>query len=565
MKRMLKKVLGFLLPPASAPLWVRLLPFLVLGGLTLASLTGGAYAWEYTNSSEFCGTACHTMPPEYTSYLTSPHARVDCVECHIGRDFIATRITRKAGDLKHVFATAFKTYEFPIRAHDLRPARETCERCHFPEKFSDDSLRELKQFAPDSANTPSSLYLVLKTGGGSSRLGLGRGIHWHIENQVYFLPIDPQEQVIPYIQVVESDGATTEYIDIDSEIDLDTIDPSELKEMDCITCHNRITHLVLTPEATVDQLLERGLISLQIPEIRRKAVEVYGSLYGSVELGLNGIAGLAGYYQTYYPDFYAVNSGELEAAIAALQDAYRQSVFPEQNSSWETHPNNLGHKDSPGCFRCHDGKHLNARQEAVRLECNLCHSIPVLAGPADFVASIEISRGPEPASHLNPNWIGLHHAAFDKNCANCHTTGNPGGTDNSSFCANSACHGNVWEYAGLDAPGLREILLAQLPATPPAPTISAGGPLTYTDTIGPLFSLRCGACHGSSDGIQGLDLTSYTGVLKGGASGPAIIPGDPAGSLAIQKMSGEKPHFGQFEAEELNLLSDWIKAGAPEQ
>ena len=139
MKSMLRWLLHFFFPPAGTALWVRVLPYAVLGVLTLFLMVGGAYAWDYTNSPEFCGTACHTMPPEYTAYLTSPHARVDCVDCHIGRGFIATRVTRKAGDLRHVVATLFKTYEFPIRAHELRPAREPCVRCHFPEMYSDDS------------------------------------------------------------------------------------------------------------------------------------------------------------------------------------------------------------------------------------------------------------------------------------------------------------------------------------------------------------------------------------------------------------------------------------------
>jgi nitrate/TMAO reductase-like tetraheme cytochrome c subunit len=182
---MLNWLRRFFLSPAGAPLWLRLLPYGVLGVLTLVFLAGGAYAWEYTNSSEFCGTACHTMPPEYTAYLISPHARVACVECHIGRDFITTRITRKAGDIKHIFATAFETYEYPIRAKGLRPARETCERCHFPEKFSDDSLREIKLFEPDRYNTPTSIYLVLKTGGGSQRVGLGRGFTGILKTRSY--------------------------------------------------------------------------------------------------------------------------------------------------------------------------------------------------------------------------------------------------------------------------------------------------------------------------------------------------------------------------------------------
>jgi nitrate/TMAO reductase-like tetraheme cytochrome c subunit len=125
-------------------MWVRVLPYAVLGVLTLIVLVTGAYAWDYTNSPAFCGTTCHTMPPEYAAYSVSPHARVDCVECHIGKGFIATRITRKAGDINHIIAMTFATYEYPIYATKMRPSRETCELCHFPEKFSDDSFREIK-------------------------------------------------------------------------------------------------------------------------------------------------------------------------------------------------------------------------------------------------------------------------------------------------------------------------------------------------------------------------------------------------------------------------------------
>src|SRR3970282_435149 len=124
----------FFFPPPGSRLWIRLLPYATLGVLTIVVLTASVYVWDYTNSPQFCGTACHTMPPEYTAYLVSPHARIDCVECHIGRGFIATRVTRKAGDVRHIIAQAFKRYEFPIQARDLRPARETCERCHFPAK-----------------------------------------------------------------------------------------------------------------------------------------------------------------------------------------------------------------------------------------------------------------------------------------------------------------------------------------------------------------------------------------------------------------------------------------------
>lgn len=563
MKRLRQRIIRFFFPPAGTPRWLRVLPYAILGVLTLLLLTGAAFAWDYTNSPPFCGETCHTMPPEYTAYLTSPHARVDCVDCHIGKGFIATRITRKAGDAKHIISLAFKDYEFPIRAKDLRPARETCELCHSPEKFSDDSLREIKRYANDVENTPISTFIILKTGGGTKREGLGRGIHWHIENKVFYLATDPEEQEIPYVRVLEDDGTVKEYLDVESGIDPDSIDPAELREMDCITCHNRITHLILTPEETVDQLMGRGLIATDIPEIHRKAIEVYSASYSTTELGINGIAGLRGYYQAYYPDYYAQNSDKIDTAIESLQQAYNDSVYPEQKADWNSHPSNVGHENSPGCFRCHGGQHLTEQGEAIRLECNLCHSIPVVTDPNDFVADLEISRGPEPESHLNTNWITQHREVFNPTCENCHTIGNPGGTDNTSFCSNSACHGSAWKYAGFDAPAVREIIRSQLPPAPTPIPLPSGGPLTYTEAIKPLFDGRCSSCHGTA-AIEGLDLTTYAGAMAGSNNGPVINPGDPEGSLLVQKQTDTMPHFGQLTKEELQLVIDWIEAGAPE-
>ena len=566
MKKIKSALKKFFFPPEGTPLWIRALPYAVLGVLTLVVLLTSAYAWDYTNSPEFCGTACHTMPPEYTAYLTSPHARVDCVDCHIGEGFITTRITRKAGDAKHIIRLAFKDYEFPITAEEMRPARETCEFCHFPEKFSDDSLREIKHFGNDTYNTPSSTYLVMKTGGGTKRVGLGQGIHWHIENPVYYYATDHAETDIPYVQVVADDGSVTEYVDIESGFDPAQVAEEDLKEMDCITCHNRITHLVSPPEEILDQLLDRGIVSPEIPDIRRQAVEIFYRPHETQEIALNAIAGLQNYYEQYYPDFYAENVDLVQGAITALQDAYAQSVYPEQKSNWDSHPNHVGHIYSPGCFRCHDGKHLNDEQEAIRLECNVCHSIPVVAGESDFVAKIEVSRGPEPESHLNSNWISMHRDVFDQTCQNCHTTEDPGGTSNTSFCSNSACHGSVYEYAGFDAPALRAILQEQLPEpAPPLEEIEVpeDEPVTYTNIIGPLLMQRCGSCHGAN-AMVGLDLTSFETTMLGGDNGPVIVPGDPEGSRLIQIQTGDQPHFSQFTPDELEWVIQWIEAGAPE-
>jgi len=253
----------------------------------------------------------------------------------------------------------------------------------------------------------------------------------------------------------------------------------------------------------------------------------------------------------------------VDDAIKVLQQIYNDSVFIDQKVSWDSHPTNVGHIDSPGCFRCHDGKHLNAEQEAIRLECNVCHSIPVVAGTEDFVTNIEISRGLEPESHLNPNWIGLHNQVFDQTCASCHKTDDPGGTSNTSFCSNSACHGSVFTYAGFDAPKLREILKSQLPepvaTQPPAPVV---GTPTYDANIGPLLVLKCGACHGPA-ATAGLNVGTYVDLMKGSKNGAVITSGDSANSLLIEIQRGK--HFVNLSAEELDLVIQWIDAGAPEK
>jgi len=567
MKKLLQVIRTFFLPPEGTSLWLRLAPYIFLGILSIMVLWGGAYAWDYTNSPEFCGQACHTMPPEFTSYLASPHARVDCVDCHIGEGFITERITRKAGDLKHVFASVFKTYEYPIQIKHMRPARETCELCHFPEKFSDDSLREIVQFRNDIDNSSFTTYLILKTGGGSKRTGLGQGIHWHIENPIYFLALDKEEQQIPYIRVERDDGSTVEYFDITSDIDIADIDDADLQEMDCITCHNRITHLVSYPEDTIDQLLQRGLISTDIPEIRDIALKTYNKEYTSLATALASFDLLDYYYEQKYPDYYAENRDNITQAIEELKTSYGNTVYPDQKSDWSSHPDNNGHETSPGCFRCHDGSHLSEEGEAIRLECNLCHAIPVVAEAGDFITEIEISSGPEPQNHLNTNWISLHHLVYDSSCSSCHTTSDPGGTSNSSFCSNSACHGIEWEFAGFDAPALRETILEQLPVPQPT-TIPPEIPqdpqdLSYTDQIREILLSRCGVCHGENPQV-GLSLTSFAGIMAGSENGPVIIPGDPTASLVLSKTAGTGSHFAQFTILERSIIEDWIKAGAVE-
>jgi hypothetical protein len=561
MKKLWERLTTFFFPAPGSPRWMLVLPYAVLGILSLLVIAGGVYGWEYTNSPQFCGTACHTMPPQDTAYKQSPHANVTCEECHIGRASFGDQLMRKSQGLKETYYQVFRLYEYPIRAKALRPARDTCEKCHQPETFSDDSLRVLPRFADDLQNTESKIYLILKTGGGAKRDGLGRGIHWHIVNKVEFYALDELQQEIPYVRVTNDDGTVTEYMDVESAFDKSTLDEAKLITMDCVTCHNRVTHEFAFPEESVNIAMSRGQINPEIPLIRKKAMEALSVQYPSRDRAFAALDDLQGYYQK--TSYYSGHEDQITSAIQTLKDIYDRTVFHDQQIDWKTYPNNLGHMNSPGCFRCHDGRHLDANQEAIRLECNVCHSIPVVAGANDFVTQIEISRGPEPESHRNPNWISLHNAAFGPSCAACHTMDDPGGTSNTSFCSNSACHGNVYTFAGFDAPTLREILKDQLP--PPEPTVvvpaSTDSP-TFETYVGPLFASKCTGCHGDL-ATGGLNMLTYADLMKGSANGPVVVPGDSANSVLFElQRTGE--HFANLTAEELEIIKQWIDAGAPE-
>jgi len=551
---------NFLFPEPGSPRWKFYLPLIVIivGGLSV--FYGGVTAWEYSNSPEFCGTACHTMPPQSTVYLRSPHANVTCEECHIGRTSFFNMVVRKSRGLDEVYAEVFHQYEYPLFAEALRPAVDTCEQCHRPETFQDDSLRKIMHFGNTVDNPATVTHLIMKTGGGSAREGLGKGIHWHVESSVSFYATDELAQDIPYIRVENSDGTYTEYVDVESGFDVSALDEAELQPMDCITCHNRITHNFETPAASVDESMSRGLIDSEIPGIHQQAVDVLSVQYESRDAAMEAIGAVEDYYKR--TDYYPGHGDQIRAAVDELKAIYDRSVFHDQKVDWTTHPNNLGHIDSPGCYRCHDGKHLNELDQAIRLECNVCHSIPVVSDKNDFVTTIELSNGPEPESHLNANWISLHNKSIDSTCSNCHSTDDPGGTSNTSFCSNSACHGNVFTFAGFDAPSLREILKDQIPTlAPELPEPELPQNPTYDNYVSWLFQTNCTECHGSNPSAD-LSYLTYESTMRGGENGPVIIPNDSASSRIVEVQRSE--HFHNFTSAQLDIIIKWIDAGAPE-
>ncbi|MGE5378974.1 MAG: NapC/NirT family cytochrome c, partial [Bacteroidota bacterium] len=135
MKKLKERLAKFFFPGPGSPWWKLILPYAALGLLTLLVIGGGVSGWEYTNSSHFCGTTCHTMPPQYTVYNVSPHANVTCEECHIGRASFFNQLTRKSQGIKETYDQVLGLYKLPIYAEALRPARDTCEKCHQPETF----------------------------------------------------------------------------------------------------------------------------------------------------------------------------------------------------------------------------------------------------------------------------------------------------------------------------------------------------------------------------------------------------------------------------------------------
>jgi len=564
-KTLREKVSHFITPDRTAPRWMRILPYVTLLALGVLLFIVAGAGWEYTNSSQFCGTACHTMPPEYASYQNSPHSRVKCVECHIGRGYIATQFTRKSGDATHLIRYIGADYEVPIYVKNMRPARDACEKCHDPSKFSDDSLREYKHFDTENNNDLYTTYLSFKTGGGTAREGRGKGIHWHIENKVEYIAVDNPSlsQNIPWVRVTYADNGNEDvFVDVEADLPVDFVQTNEslIKTVDCMTCHNRISHVFNTPEEALDDAMARGLISPEIPYIKKNAIALIERQYPSMDEALKAIDGLKPYYAENWPAFYNGNADLVDDAVAELTGLYQDMVFPTMDITWDTHPDNLGHTESAGCFRCHDGKHLNTDNEAIRLECNLCHSIPLTTQPNGAIDPLPVADAFEPESHSDTKWIARHRFEFDGTCEGCHTVENPGGTDDTSFCANSGCHATELTYAGLNAPQIIESLNTldgHLPTYPESP-------LTWKDLVGPILEDRCVACHGAPDGgTAGLRLDTYKRALAGGNFGPAIVPGDPEASLLVKLQQSGHPN--SLAPGQLEWITEWIKQGAPEK
>jgi len=364
--------------PAQRGAALGFVSFLVV--FVVLSMAGSYKAYEYTDSVQFCGLTCHTvMHPEYTAYQLSPHARVGCVECHVGAG-ATWYVKSKLSGTRQVFAAVLRTYPRPIPTpvHNLRPAPETCEQCHWPKKFYGAQLKVFTHYASDERNTPRQIQMLIRTGGGDPATGAPEGIHWHmnIGNQIEYVSADEKHQVIPYVHVRDLQGRVTEYYAKDSALSREQIARSPRRRMDCVDCHNRPTHVYVPPDQAVDQSLLSRRLDVSLPFLKQQSVAALTANYSSTDEALTGIAqSIQKFYETKYPDLTKSKQPEIRNAVDEVQKIYQRTTFPEMKVNWQTHPNNIGHLYFSGCFRCHDGQHFSAEGKTIPKDCDTCHTV----------------------------------------------------------------------------------------------------------------------------------------------------------------------------------------------
>lgn len=334
---------------------------------------------SYMDTTTFCGKTCHAvMAPEYSAYQNSPHARVACVECHIGPG-AGWFVRSKLSGLRQVFAVTFHTYSRPIPSpvKYLRPARETCEQCHWPQRFSGDKLIYRTNYKEDEKNTAMTTALVMKIGGRGITGSVGiHGRHLDDGSRIRYISTDERRQVIPVVYYTDDKGKTIEFVSSDIKASKQDLEKGEKRAMDCIDCHNRPTHAFELPENAVDLRMSRGLISAELPFIRKKAVELLKASYPDRDTARKQIVeGLENFYRTSYPDVYNGKRALIEQSANNAAEIYLRNIFPDMKVTWGVHPNNLGHNDFPGCFRCHDGSHSSADGQTISNDCTACHNL----------------------------------------------------------------------------------------------------------------------------------------------------------------------------------------------
>ncbi len=369
----------------------------------LAMILFGSFGYEayhYTDSTDFCMKVCHeVMEPEGVAYGRSPHANVACVKCHIGpgADWF---VKAKISGLRQVVAVMTDDFSRPIPApvHNLRPARDTCEACHWPEHFHGSQLIVREHTEPDEENTPSVTAVVLKVGGIAEPGRRSTGVHWHVDpgNEVRYRAVDEKREKIVEVVQTTPDGEVR-YLSEDAG---EFGDEGEWRVMDCIDCHNRPTHIYELPYQAVDAAFQAGDLDASVPWLRAVAERILFEHEPTDDTAADLAAAIADVYRQDHPEALEAVTASLDATAAVLADILERNIFPAMNITWNTYPNHIGHmgidgdySETGGCFRCHDEMHESEDGRVISQDCDACHNIVAereteLDDLPDFVSAV---------------------------------------------------------------------------------------------------------------------------------------------------------------------------------
>lgn len=384
------------------------------------STLGSFEAFHFTESVEFCGKLCHkVMEPEYTAYQHSPHANVTCVECHVGSG-ADWYVKSKLSGLHQVYAVLANSYHRPIETplHDLRPARETCEKCHWPQKFYPRTLQINKYYLADSLNSEWDIMLQMKTGPEYSGAGFNEGIHWHINPDIsieYFSENDKRENISYVKYTNKKNGEINIYKNADNPVSDSLISVNQLRSMDCIDCHNRPSHNYNSPPVYFDKALLAGSVSKEIPFIKKIAMEILKEPFRNKDTAMIMIGdSIKNFYQVKFNSYYVSNREKIDSSIHSIRKYFSQNAFPRMKVTYDVYPNHIGHLETEGCFRCHNGSFISDKGHIITRDCNLCHTIIGQGRPG----SMKLTNVRDTIEFRHPADIGT--AWKEANCSECH-------------------------------------------------------------------------------------------------------------------------------------------------
>jgi nitrate/TMAO reductase-like tetraheme cytochrome c subunit len=332
-------------------------------------------AVQHMDTAQFCGQSCHVMNPEFTAHQVPPHEGVECASCHIAPGATGWFHAKMAGT-NQLFAVVFNTFPRPIESamenNKLVSSADTCEQCHSRELVSGPRLRIITKYKDDEANTRNETVLMMMVGGGAT--GGIHGAHMGPGVHMRYAAADKKRQTIPWVEYQNTaTGVKRTYLAADAKPDAVSTLPTF--EMQCVDCHNRAAHSFEQADRALDGAMKSGDIATGLPFIKKTSLALLKADYKSGEEAEQKISsGLAQFYREKYPDVFAGRSNDIQNSARTVAAIYNRNVFPDLKVTWGTYPNNLGHTDFPGCFRCHDENHATADKKTISQDCTTCHN-----------------------------------------------------------------------------------------------------------------------------------------------------------------------------------------------